>query len=80
MDSLIAESNKVGSTVHFSNKKFVTNLDLDNLTIRSSIDFDEALFSNFSVSINETMTDSKNISILGSLNDELVFLYDVISD
>ena len=53
-------------------------VDLDNPTIRSSIDIGEALFSNFPVSINETMTGSKNISIRGSSNDELVFLYDGI--
>ena len=78
MDSLKVESNKWGSTVYFSKKKLVTNLDLDNPTIRSSIDIGEALFSNFPVSINETMTGSKNISIRGSSNDELVFLYDGI--
>ena len=78
MDSLRVESNKWGSTVSFSKKKLVTNLDLDNPIIRGSIDLGEALFSNFPVSMNETMAGSKNISIRGSGNDELVFLYDGI--
>ena len=56
----------------------VTNLDLDNLVIRSSIDIGDALFSSFPISINETMADSKNISMRGSGNDELIFLYDGI--
>ena len=78
MDSLRVESKKWGSKVYFSKKNLVTNLDLDNPTIRSSIDIGDALFSNFPVSINETMGGSKNISMRGSGNDELIFLYDGI--
>ena len=78
MDSLRVESKKWGDKVYFSKKKLVTNLDIDNPTIRGSIDIGDALFSNFPVSINETMSGSKNISIRGSGNDELVFLYDGI--
>ena len=78
MDSLRVESKKWGEKVYFSKKKLVTNLDIDNPIIRGSIDIGDALFSNFPVSINETMSGSKNISIRGSGNDELVFLYDGI--
>ena len=78
MDSLRVESKKRGSKVYFSKKKLATNLDLDNPAIRGSIDIGDALFSNFPVSINETMAGSKNISIRGSGDDELVFLYDGI--
>ena len=78
MDSLRVESKKWGDKVYFSKKKLVTNLDIDNSTIRGSIDIGDALFSNFPVSINETMSGSKNLSIRGSGNDELVFLYDGI--
>ena len=78
MDSLRVESKKWGDKVYFSKKKLVTNLDIDHPTIRGSIDIGDALFSNFPVSINETMSGSKNISIRGSGNDELVFLYDGI--
>ena len=62
----------------FFEKKLATNLDLDNPAIRGSIDIGDALFSNFPVSINETMAGSKNISMRGSGDDELVFLYDGI--
>ena len=78
MDSLKVESKKWGNKVYFSKKKLVTNLDIDNPAIRGSIDVGDALFSNFPVSINETMSGSKNISIRGSGDDELVFLYDGI--
>ena len=78
MDSLRVEYKKWGSKVYFSKKKLVTNLDPDNPAIRGSIDIGDALFSNFPVSINETMAGSKNISIRGSGNDELIFLYDGI--
>ena len=78
MDSLRVESKKWGSKIYFSKKNLVTSLDLNNPAIRGSIDIGDALFSNFPVSINETMAGSKNISMRGSGNDELIFLYDGI--
>tara|TARA_X000001036_G_scaffold225191_1_gene210753 strand:- start:5792 stop:7900 length:2109 start_codon:yes stop_codon:yes gene_type:complete len=78
LDSLEVESKIWGKTSYFSKKNMVTNLDLNNPTIRGSVDIGEALFSKFPVSINETMAGSKNISMRGSGSDELVFLYDGI--
>jgi len=78
LDSLEVESKIWGKTSYFSKKNMVTNLDLNNPTIRGSVDIGEVLFSKFPVSINETMAGSKNISMRGSGSDELVFLYDGI--
>ena len=78
MDSLRVESKKWGNKVYLSKKKLASNLDLDSPAIRGSIDIGDALFSNFPVSINETMVGSKNISMRGSGEDELIFLYDGI--
>ena len=78
MDSLNVESKKWGNKVYFSKKKLATNLDIDSPVIRNSIDIGDAIYSKFPVSINETMAGSKNISMRGSGDDELIFLYDGI--
>lgn len=78
LDSLEVKSKVWGKTSYFTKKNMVTNLDLNNPTIRGSVDIGEVLFSKFPVSINETMAGSKNISMRGSGSDELVFLYDGI--
>ncbi|MFL3014901.1 MAG: hypothetical protein ACJZ2B_03795 [Candidatus Neomarinimicrobiota bacterium] len=78
MDSLEVKAKIRGDVNYFLEKNMVTSLDPDNLTMRGSTDIGEDLFSKFPVSMNETIAGTKNISMRGSENDELVFLYDGI--
>ena len=78
LDSLEVKAKIRGDVNYFLEKNMVTSLDPDNLTMRGSTDIGEAIFSKFPVSMNETIAGTKNISMRGSENDELVFLYDGI--
>ena len=78
LDSLEVKAKIRGDVNYFLEKNMVTGLDPDNLTMRGSTDIGEALFSKFPVSMNETIAGTKNISMRGSENDELIFLYDGI--
>lgn len=77
MDSLDVEAKSWGQSNFFSENKMVNHIDLENSTIRGSIDIGDALFSEYPVSMDETIG-GKKLSLRGSSNDELVFLYDGI--
>ena len=78
MDSLDVEANSWGQSNYFSENKMVNHIDLENSMIRGSIDIGDALFSEYPVSMDETIGGKKNLSLRGSSNDELIFLYDGI--
>ncbi len=76
MDSLDVQAKSWGQSKYFSKKKTVNHIDLENSTIRGAIDIGDALFSEYSLLMNETIGGQKNLSLRGSSNEELVFLYD----
>ena len=62
----------------FETKNSVITLDTEELVVRGFVDIGDALFSEQSISMNETMNGQKSISIRASASEEMVYLYDGI--
>ena len=62
----------------FETKNSVITLDAEELVVRGFVDIGDALFSEQSISMNETMNGQKSISIRASASEEMVYLYDGI--
>ena len=62
----------------FDTKNSVISLDAEELAFRGFNDIGDALFSEQSIVMNETMTGQKSISIRASSSEEISFLYDGI--
>jgi hypothetical protein len=62
----------------FETKNSVITLDTEELVIRGFVDIGDALFSEQSIVMNETMNGQKSISIRASASEEMVYLYDGI--
>ena len=62
----------------FETKNSVITLDAEELVVRGFVDIGDALFSEQSISMNETMNGQKSISIRASASEEMIYLYDGI--
>ena len=62
----------------FEEKNSVIHLDMEELSLRGFMDVGDALFSEQSILLNETMTGQKTASVRASTAEELVYLYDGI--
>ena len=62
----------------FETKNSVITLDTEELAVRGFVDIGDALFSEQSIVMNETMNGQKSISIRASTSEEMVYLYDGI--
>tara|TARA_B110000240_G_scaffold49549_1_gene56438 strand:+ start:7182 stop:9296 length:2115 start_codon:yes stop_codon:yes gene_type:complete len=62
----------------FETKNSVITLDAEELVVRGFVDVGDALFSEQSISMNETMNGQKSISIRASASEEMIYLYDGI--
>ena len=62
----------------FETKNSVITLDTEELAVRGFVDIGDALFSEQSIVMNETMNGQKSISIRASTSEEMIYLYDGI--
>jgi hypothetical protein len=62
----------------FETKNSVIILDTEELAVRGFVDIGDALFSEQSIVMNETMNGQKSISIRASTSEEIIYLYDGI--
>jgi len=62
----------------FETKNSVIILDTEELAVRGFVDIGDALFSEQSIVMNETMNGQKSISIRASAPEEMIYLYDGI--
>jgi len=62
----------------FETKNSVIILDTEELAVRGFVDIGDALFSEQSIVMNETMNGQKSISIRASAAEEMIYLYDGI--
>ena len=62
----------------FETKNSVIILDTEELAVRGFVDIGDALFSEQSIVMNETMNGQKSISIRASTSEEMIYLYDGI--
>lgn len=62
----------------FETKNSVILLDTEELAVRGFVDIGDALFSEQSIVMNETMNGQKSISIRASTSEEMIYLYDGI--
>ena len=62
----------------FETKNSVIILDTEELAVRGFVDIGDALFSEQSIAMNETMIGQKSISIRASAPEEMIYLYDGI--
>ena len=62
----------------FETKNSVITLDTEELVVRGFVDIGDALFSEQSIAMNETMNGQKSISIRASASEEMIYLYDGI--
>ncbi len=62
----------------FETKNSVIFLDTEELAVRGFVDIGDALFSEQSIVMNETMNGQKSISIRASTSEEMIYLYDGI--
>ena len=78
MDSLDVTAASRTQFDPFEEKNSVIHLDMEELSLRGFMDVGDALFSEQSILLNETMTGQKTASVRASTAEELVFLYDGI--
>ena len=78
MDSLDVTAASRTQFDPFEEKNSVIHLDMEELSLRGFMDVGDALFSEQSILLNETMTGQKTSSVRASTAEELVFLYDGI--
>jgi len=78
MDSLDVTAASRTQFDPFEEKNSVINLDMEELSLRGFMDVGDALFSEQSILLNETMMGQKTASVRASTAEELVFLYDGI--
>ena len=76
MDSLDVTAASRTQFDPFEEKNSVIHLDMEELSLRGFMDVGDALFSEQSILLNETMTGQKTASVRASTAEELVFLYD----
>jgi len=62
----------------FETKNSVIILDTEELAVRGFVDIGDALFSEQSIVMNETMNGQKSISVRASAPEEMIYLYDGI--
>ena len=62
----------------FETKNSVIMLDTEELAVRGFVDIGDALFSEQSIVMNETMNGQKSISVRASAPEEMIYLYDGI--
>ena len=62
----------------FETKNSVIILDTEELAVRGFVDIGDALFSEQSIIMNETMNGQKSISVRASAPEEMIYLYDGI--
>ena len=62
----------------FETKNSVITLDTEELVVRGFVDIGDALFSEQSIVMNETMNGQKSISVRASAPEEMIYLYDGI--
>ena len=62
----------------FETKNSVIILDTEELALRGFVDIGDALFSEQSIIMNETMNGQKSISVRASAPEEMIYLYDGI--
>jgi hypothetical protein len=62
----------------FETKNSVIILDTEELSVRGFVDIGDALFSEQSIVMNETMNGQKSISVRASTSEEMIYLYDGI--
>ena len=62
----------------FETKNSVIILDTEEMAVRGFVDIGDALFSEQSIIMNETMNGQKSISVRASAHEEMIYLYDGI--
>jgi len=78
MDSLDVTAADKKQFDPFKDKNNVIFIDIEDISLRGSMDLGDALFSGYPILLNETIDGSKAISMRASSAEEMVFLYDGI--
>ena len=78
MDSLDVTAANRRQFDPFKDKNNVVFIDMEDISLRGSMDLGDAVFSEYPVLLNETIDGKKSISIRASSSEEMVYLYDGI--